>query len=43
MRECAAQLCITAGADMNLIERWRRKSRSSRSRDVTGHMSEPHQ
>ena len=31
-RECAAQLCIIAGADMNLIERWRRESRPRRTR-----------
>lgn len=27
VRERAAQLCITAGADMGLIERWRRQGR----------------
>lgn len=32
VRERAAQLCITAGADMGLIDRWSRESR----RDATG-------
>jgi hypothetical protein len=27
VHECAAQLCITAGADMTLIDRWARQSR----------------
>ena len=30
VNERVAQLCITAGADMNLIERWRSESNSSR-------------
>ena len=35
VRECAAQLCSTAWADMTLIDRWSRESRLP-SRPRTG-------
>jgi hypothetical protein len=40
VRERAAQLCITAGADMSLIERWSRESRPHRA---TRTSQRPHQ